>query len=597
MPATHTGGILAVAGLLAAVSCLQAQVPTPLQIAIDSLPAATVGAAYSQQLVTTGGACTANGAPFSSIDSGALPPGFFISSPPATEQWSLQGVPSAAGNFTFTVHLTWVHVRASPFQPVDCQEYATKTLTLVVQGASAPPPPTSTSLTVDRPQITTVYSIPHFSPAPVTVQVAATGGAVVGIAAQSVTDSGVPWLSVVLQRATTPAVLTISYSVNGLAPGTYIGRVTLTSAGTATLTIPVTLVVVTDTSVQLQAVPSSLTFNSVVGGPDAPGQSVKITVAGESALFQAAVSSTPPNGKWLTVSPSGAATPATLTVAVASKDLTAAVYHGVVTLSATGNASVNIPVTFNLQASTQSLKPVISAGGVVNAAGLGSATAPGTWISIFGTALSVNTRAWRDTDFKNGLLPLALDDISVTINGKAAAVAYISPTQINVLAADDSFTGLAPVQVKNALGASDSVLVPQQTAAPAFFQFSGTKYAAGTHADGSYLAGPALAPAGISGTPAKIGETVVLFGTGFGATQPAISATALVPAALPLARLADLGVRIGGLDCAIAFAGLISPGVYQFNVVVPDLPAGDQLVVAELRGLLTQSGLMLTVQR
>ena len=67
-------------------------------------------------------------------------------------------------------------------------------------------------------------------------------------------------------------------------------------------------------------------------------------------------------------------------------------------------------------------------------------------------------------------------------------------------------------------------------------------------------------------------------------------------AALPIARLQDQHVRIGGLDAAVAYAGLISPGVYQFNVVVPQVGAGDQSVVAELRGLLTQSNLLLTVQ-
>jgi len=42
-------------------------------------------------------------------------------------------------------------------------------------------------------------------------------------------------------------------------------------------------------------------------------------------------------------------------------------------------------------------------------------------------------------------------------------------------------------------------------------------------------------------------------------------------------------VRIGGVDAAIAFAGLISPGLYQFNVVVPEVPDGDRTIVAELR--------------
>ncbi|HSU66540.1 MAG TPA: hypothetical protein VLJ39_06700, partial [Tepidisphaeraceae bacterium] len=92
------------------------------------------------------------------------------------------------------------------------------------------------------------------------------------------------------------------------------------------------------------------------------------------------------------------------------------------------------------------------------------------------------------------------------------------------------------------------------------------------------------------------GETIVVYGTGFGATQPPISATALVPSPLPLANPQDLRIRIGGVDCAIAFAGLISPGLYQFNVVVPEVPDGDRALVAELRGLLTKADLQLTIQ-
>ena len=209
------------------------------------------------------------------------------------------------------------------------------------------------------------------------------------------------------------------------------------------------------------------------------------------------------------------------------------VYNGTLKLAVDGipNASVNVPVTYTIQAPVQ--KPTISAGGVLDAAGGGKAIAPGSWVSIFGTLLSGTTRAWRDADFQAGRLPTALDGVSVTINGKSAPIAFISPGQINVLAPDDSATGLVPVQVKNAQGASDSVLVLQQTAAPALFQFPAPTYAAATHVDGSYVAGPRLVAQGIPGTAAKVGETIVLFGTGFGVTQPAISATALVPAPLP----------------------------------------------------------------
>jgi uncharacterized protein (TIGR03437 family) len=261
------------------------------------------------------------------------------------------------------------------------------------------------------------------------------------------------------------------------------------------------------------------------------------------------------------------------------------------------NVAQTIPVTFTVTAANP--LPSINSNAVLNAGSLIAAIAPGAWVSIFGANLAGTTRSWQTADFVGGKLPTSLDNVSVTIDGKAAAVSYVSPTQINVLAPDDTTTGLVFAQVKTPGGTSGTTLVLLQTAAPAFFQFraASTNYVAGTHADNSLLAGTALVQQGVVGTPAKPGETIVLYGTGFGATQPSISATAPVTAALPLANPQDLRVRIGGVDAPVAFAGLIAPGLYQFNVVVPNVPDGDQTVVAELRGLASQSGLLLAVQR
>ena len=596
MTARYTLGTLAVAGLLTGASLLHAQ-SAPLQILTDSLPAATMGAAYNLQFFTAGGICASNGTPSSMIDAGALPPGLSITSPSLTKQWFLQGTPLLAGDYSFTVHLIWTYNRVLPVD-TSCTDNASRAFTLTVQTNSGPPPvnPNQT-LAANPQQIATTYHIGTFPPAADTVQVTSSAGPA-AITLQATTDSGGPWLSVTPQSSTTPTALSISYSVNGLTQGTYTGRVTVSLTGTLlTLTIPVTLQVIAD-NVQLLAAPTSLVFSAVVGGTDPPAQSINVTVAGLNRLFQAVVSA-PPNGKWLTVSPSGALTPATLSIAVTAKDLPAATYNGSLTLIVGGlpNGSVTVPVTFNLQAAAQ--KPTISAGGVVDAAGFGQAIAPGTWVSVFGTALSATTRAWRSADFVNGQLPTSLDGISVTINGKSAAVALISPTQINVLAADDTATGLVPVVVKNTVGTSDPVLALQQTAAPALFEFPGAKYAAAVHVNGSFIASPALVQQqGLTGgTPAHVGETIVLFGTGFGATQPPISATALVTTPLPLAHPEEFSLRIGGVDATIAYAGLISPGLYQFNVVVPQVAAGDQPLVAELRGLLSQSALLITIQQ
>jgi uncharacterized protein (TIGR03437 family) len=565
----------------------------PLQIVNDSLPAGIVGASYSQQIVVTGGSCPTTGNATSTIDAGVLPNGLLVVSPAGVETWSIQGVPNVIGTFTFALHIRWFHPRGTPFDP-DCTDEAVKTLSITIQGSQGGP---QAALTVDRSQVSTTYHLAHFPPLPQTVQVSAAGNASVPFTAQVATNSGGNWLSVAPLSGMTPAPLSLSFTISGLQPGVYTGTVTLTSGSAGAATIAVSLTVVADTGLVLMAAPPSLAFSFVTGGTAPAAQSLAITAAGDSVIFLADVSA-PPNGKWLSVSPAGAVTAAQLTVQVDPKGLSPGTYNGTISLHLSGLTTVaqTIPVTFTVQA--PAVLPAITQNGVVNAANLTGAIAPGTWVSIFGSNLSTTTRPWQTADFVGGKLPTALDGVSVAINGKAAAVAYVSPTQVNVLAPDESATGLLFAQVTAPAGTTGNALVLEQTAAPAFFQFRAPAavYVAGTHADGSYLAGAALVQQGLAGTPAKPGETIVVYGTGFGATQPPISATAMVPSALPLANQQDLRVRIGGVDCAIAFAGLISPGLYQFNVVVPALPDGDLPIVAELRGLLTRADLMVTVQ-
>jgi uncharacterized protein (TIGR03437 family) len=129
-------------------------------------------------------------------------------------------------------------------------------------------------------------------------------------------------------------------------------------------------------------------------------------------------------------------------------------------------------------------------------------------------------------------------------------------------------------------------------AAPAFFWFTGNKYIAATHADGA-LAGPTTLIAGAT-TPAMPGETIVLYGTGFGVTSPAAPNNATFPAPLPLTTLPT--VTIGGVSAFVTYGGLIEPGVFQINVVVPvTLPAGDAAVVATVGTQQSQANAFLSV--
>jgi len=172
-------------------------------------------------------------------------------------------------------------------------------------------------------------------------------------------------------------------------------------------------------------------------------------------------------------------------------------------------------------------------------------------------------------------------------------VYYISNQQVNVLTPVDSATGQVQIQLTNTLGASPAFSVAMQPLAPGLFQFSGTAYAAATHADGSYI-GPASLYPGQS-TPARPGETIILYANGFGPVSPAVvNGSATQSGQLAVKPV----VTIGGISAPVQFAGLVAPGEFQFNVTVPaDAGDGDQEVVASLGGFSTPRGIQLRVQR
>src|SRR5690242_8792246 len=85
--------------------------------------------------------------------------------------------------------------------------------------------------------------------------------------------------------------------------------------------------------------------------------------------------------------------------------------------------------------------------GVASAASGASGLAAGSWVSIFGADLAANTRSWAASDFSGGAPPTSLDRVAVTMGGKKTAIAYISPTQLNVQAPIDLPAGPVTVQV------------------------------------------------------------------------------------------------------------------------------------------------------
>jgi uncharacterized protein (TIGR03437 family) len=117
--------------------------------------------------------------------------------------------------------------------------------------------------------------------------------------------------------------------------------------------------------------------------------------------------------------------------------------------------------------------------------------------------------------------------------------------------------------------------------APAFFTFNGKSIAA-THADGSLLGPTSLYPG--STTPAAPGETILLYGTGFGPTTPAIVNGQIKSG--PATTSNAVTIQVGGVNVTPSFARPSATGEYQFNVQVPASAAnGEIALVATVGGV------------
>jgi uncharacterized protein (TIGR03118 family) len=261
-----------------------------------------------------------------------------------------------------------------------------------------------------------------------------------------------------------------------------------------------------------------------------------------------------------------------------------------------GGPNNDPPQSHGLLASIQAA-PSFVAASLLNGASFGTSLAPNTWVSIKNTggigALSETTRAWAASDFNGSVLPTKINGVSVSVNGENAAVSYVSPAQINFLVPADIAAGTAQIKVNNNALSSSAVSATIAATAPAFFTLATdatTKNAwiAAEHSNGSIAAPPSLLT-GVTSTPYNAGETIVLYATGLGATNPAAPNGQLLTAALPLSGTATL--TINGQTVPTAFVGLVGPGLYQINAVLPaGTSAGATGTVAQVPVVLTVGG-------
>ena len=234
-----------------------------------------------------------------------------------------------------------------------------------------------------------------------------------------------------------------------------------------------------------------------------------------------------------------------------------------------------------------SVAPKIDLSGVVSDSQYGefSAVAPGSWVEIHGAHLATNTRSWTVADFHGAQAPTSLEGTTVTIGGQSAFISYISPNEI--IAQIPLGVGLGPqdVRVSTAAGASDPQTIPVNQVqpgllAPSALKIGDRQYTEAIFTDGTTLALPAVAMSGAmqGSAPSRSphpGETIVLYGVGFGNVTPDPGAGNIVANDNNL--ILPFQVFFGGMPATVSYAGLAPGmiGLYQFNVVVPDTTPGD----------------------
>ena len=221
------------------------------------------------------------------------------------------------------------------------------------------------------------------------------------------------------------------------------------------------------------------------------------------------------------------------------------------------------------------------------------AIVPGAYVSIYGDNLAPATLDWT-ASIVNSQLPTQVGGVSVTVGGKPAYIQYVAATQINILAPALS-AGAAPVQVTNAGLVSAPFASTAQAYNPEFFLWG--QYAVATHLDYSDCAKTGMWP-GVTTTPAKPGEWITLWGSGFGPTPATLGS--LTPGN-QVYTTAPVTATVGGVSAPVyGGTAALSPGfagLYQVTIQIPaSTPNGDAVVRATIGGVQSPNNVYLTVQ-
>ena len=208
-----------------------------------------------------------------------------------------------------------------------------------------------------------------------------------------------------------------------------------------------------------------------------------------------------------------------------------------------------------------------------------SSIAPGSWIEIYGSNIAPSILDW--TNAFNGInAPTSLNATKVTIGGQSAFLDYVSPGQVNAQVPSNVGAGPQQLTVTNAAGTSAPYSITVNATqpgllAPQVLDIGGVQYVGATFPDELTYVLPTGAVAGLASRPAHPGETIYLYGVGFGPVTPNIPAGQIVEQNNSLNS--TMQVMFGQTPATLSYSGLAPNfiGLYLFKVVVPNVPTSN----------------------
>jgi len=237
--------------------------------------------------------------------------------------------------------------------------------------------------------------------------------------------------------------------------------------------------------------------------------------------------------------------------------------------------------------------PVISLGGVVDAASFNAAStpSPGQIVGIFGG------------QFASGLsqaatlpLPIDLSGTQLVIGGRSVPLIFVSPGQINAVL-PYGLTTASPTQMVAIRGNTISTPVPVSVvaSAPGVFATDGTGRGQG-HV---YVATGGAGTLADSNRPLKPGDVIIIYCGGLGEVDVPVEAGTATPTDQLRNAKNAVTLTIGGVRAAVSFAGLTpgASGLYQVNATVPaGVPSGAAVPVVLTIGAVSSLPVTVAVQ-